>query len=59
MGRPALGAAARDVTGSVRITRSEADIFKARYGSIGKFLKLKVDEELRRVADEREQQAGA
>lgn len=57
MGRAALGAAAKSVTGSVRVTPTESEIFKARYGSIGKFLKLKVDEELRRVAAEKEKQA--
>lgn len=56
MGRAALGAAAKAVTGSVRVTKAESDYFTATYGSLGKFLRLKVDEELRRVAEQRQGQ---
>jgi hypothetical protein len=51
MGRAALGAAAKTKTGSVRVTESENDKFIAKYGSLGKFLQLKVNEELRVMAE--------
>ena len=52
MGRAPLGAAAKTKTGGVRVTEAENDRFKAKYGSLGKFLQLKVNEELRLMADE-------
>ena len=48
MGRAALGAAAKIKTGSVRLTKTEEDTIKARYGSVTRFLRLKVDEELQK-----------
>lgn len=52
MGRAALGAAAKTKTGAVRVTESENQRFAAKYGSLGNFLKLKVAEELRLMAEE-------
>lgn len=49
MGRAALGAAAKTKTGSVRITEAESDYFTRTYGSIGRFLQIKVNEELQRI----------
>jgi hypothetical protein len=51
VGRAALGAAAKTKTGSVRVTESENGKFAAKYGSLGKFLQLKVNEELRVMAE--------
>lgn len=48
MGRPALGAATKSVTGSVRVTPADSNYFTTHYGSLGKFLQLKVNEELRK-----------
>jgi hypothetical protein len=50
VGRPALGASAKTKTGSVRVTASEDDYFKRTYGSLGKFLQRKVNEELAKAA---------
>lgn len=47
-GRTALGAAAKDKTGSVRVTQHDYDYFEKRYGGLGNFLKAKVNEELRK-----------
>lgn len=52
MGRAALGAAAKSKTGSVRVTDTDNKKFIAKYGSLGKFLQLKVNEELRIMAKE-------
>lgn len=49
MGRAALGAAAKTKTGSVRVTETENDYFTRTYGSLGKFLQRKVNEELQRT----------
>jgi hypothetical protein len=49
MGRAALGAAAKTKTGSVRVTPAQDAYFTKAYGSLGKFLQLKVNEELNRV----------
>jgi hypothetical protein len=51
MGRAPLGAAAKTKTGGVRVTEAENDYFKANYGSLGRFLQLKVNEELRKKAE--------
>lgn len=51
MGRAALGAAAKTKTGGVRVTETENDKFVAKYGSLGKFLQLKVREELLAMAE--------
>lgn len=51
MGRAALGAAAKTKTGSVRVTEAENAYFTKTYGSLGRFLQAKVNEELRKVAD--------
>jgi hypothetical protein len=56
LGRPALGAAAKTKTGGVRVTESENEKFAAKYGSLGKFLQLKVNEELLRMAEESDAQ---
>lgn len=59
MGRAALGSAAKSKTGSVRVTETDNDYFTTHYGGLGKFLQLKVNEELRKAAemkDEMEQQ---
>lgn len=48
MGRAALGAAAKSVTGSCRMTPAEEKIIKAKYGSVTRFLRLKVDEEMQK-----------
>lgn len=50
MGRAALGAAAKTKTGGVRVTEAQYQWFAAKYGSLGKFLQMKVDEELRAAA---------
>lgn len=49
MGRAALGAAAKTKTGSVRVTETENTYFTRTYGSLGKFLQAKVNEELSKV----------
>lgn len=54
MGRAALGAAAKSKTGSVRVTPTDDDYFTTHYGGLGKFLQLKVNEELRKAAEMRE-----
>lgn len=50
MGRAPLGAAAKSKTGSVRVTVQESKYFEKHYGGLGRFLQLKVNEELNRVA---------
>ena len=50
MGRAALGAAAKTKTGGVRVTEAEYAYFAKTYGSLGKFLQTKVNEELSKVA---------
>jgi hypothetical protein len=45
LGRPALGAAAKTKTGGVRVTETEDERFKREFGSLGKFLQLKVNEQ--------------
>jgi hypothetical protein len=50
LGRAPLGAAAKTKTGGVRVTETENDYFKRTYGSLGKFLQLKVNEELAKAA---------
>lgn len=49
MGRAPLGAAAKTKTGSVRVTEHENQHFEKTYGSLGKFLQIKVNEELSKV----------
>lgn len=49
MGRPPLGTAAKSKTGSVRVTKAEDAYFTKTYGSLGRFLQLKVNEELHKV----------
>ena len=51
-GRSALGAAAKSKIGSVRITPTENEHFEKKFGGLGKFLALKVREELNK-RDER------
>lgn len=51
MGRAALGAAAKTKTGSVRVTETDNTYFTAKYGSLGKFLQLKVNEELAKARE--------
>lgn len=46
MGRAALGAAAKTKVGGTRITKTEEDRLKAKYGSVSRFLRMKIDEEL-------------
>ena len=48
LGRAALGAAAKSVTGSCRMTDAEKKILIAKYGSVTRFLRLKVDEEMQK-----------
>jgi hypothetical protein len=52
VGRAPLGAAAKSQIGGVRVTEAQDKLFKAKYGSLGKFLQLKVNEELRLMAEE-------
>lgn len=54
MGRVAIGGAAREKTGSVRVTEEEFKYFQAKYGGLGRFLKAKVDEELRKAREREE-----
>lgn len=54
MGRAPLGSAAKTKTGGVRVTEAENDYFKRTYGSLGKFLQQKVNEELAKVAQMKE-----
>jgi hypothetical protein len=55
VGRPPLGTAAKTKTGGVRVTETEDAYFKRTYGSLGKFLQAKVNEELAKVAAMQEQ----
>lgn len=48
MGRAALGAAAKRKTGSCRMTEAEEKILIAKYGSVTRFLRMKVDEEMQK-----------
>lgn len=48
MGRAALGSAAKSKTGSCRLTEAEERIIKAKYGSVTRFLRMKVDEEMQK-----------
>jgi hypothetical protein len=50
VGRPPLGTAAKTKTGGVRVTETEDAYFKRTYGSLGKFLQAKVNEELAKAA---------
>ena len=52
MGRAALGAAAKSKTGSVRLTEKEEAQLKAKYGSVTRFLALKVREELQKEPEQ-------
>ena len=54
MGRAALGAAAKTKTGGVRVTDAQYEYFQATYGGLGKFLQMKVNEELSKVAQMKE-----
>ena len=56
MGRSALGAAAKTKTGGVRVTEDEYKYFQRKYGSLGKFLQGKVNEELRKAAEMKDAQ---
>jgi hypothetical protein len=49
VGRPPLGAGAKTKTGGVRVTEDEYKYFAKHYGSLGKFLQGKVNEELSKV----------
>jgi hypothetical protein len=51
VGRAALGAAAKSKTGGVRVTEAQDNYFKKTYGSLGKFLQMKVNEELAKAAE--------
>lgn len=51
MGRAALGAAAKDKTGSVRVTTQQFLYFARKYGSLGRWLQKQVNDELLRAAD--------
>jgi hypothetical protein len=52
MGRARLGAAARDKVGSVRVTDHQYKKFEERFGSLGKFLQMQVNEQLAKWQDE-------
>ena len=53
MGRVALGPAAKSKTGSVRVTTTQYEYFQRHFGGLGKFLQAKVNEELRKAAEEK------
>jgi len=55
LGRAPLGAAAKTKTGGVRVTEAENNYFKTHYGSLGKFLQQKVNEELAKAAAMRDE----
>lgn len=48
MGRRLLGAAAKNKTGSTRLTEAEEKYLIAKYGSVTRFLRMKVDEEMQK-----------
>lgn len=55
LGRVALGSAAKSKTGSVRVTDAQYAWFTQRYGSLGKFLQAKVNEELRAAQEQKQE----
>lgn len=48
VGRRLLGAAAKSKTGSCRLTETEEAKIIAKYGSVTRFLRMKVDEEMQK-----------
>ena len=51
MGRAALGAAAKDKTGSVRVTVDQFRYFMVKYGGLGRWLQARVNEEIQRAKE--------
>lgn len=56
MGRAALGAAARTRTGAVRVTEAEFIKFQQRFGGLGKFLQMQVNDQVAKWRDEEQDQ---
>jgi hypothetical protein len=56
MGRAAIGAAAKSKTGSVRVTPAQYKMFEERFGGLGKFLQMQVNDQLGKWADEQQEQ---
>jgi hypothetical protein len=52
MGRAAIGAAAKSKTGSVRVTPAQYKMFEERFGGLGKFLQMQVNEQLAKWHDD-------
>lgn len=52
MGRAALGAAAKSKTGGVRVTEAEFLKFQERFGGLGRFLQMQVNDQLAQWRDE-------
>lgn len=53
MGRVALGAAKKAKTGSVRVTEAQYEWFERKHGGLGRFLQLKVNEELQKEQEQK------
>lgn len=51
MGRPTLGAAAREVVAACRLTKAEKSILTDRYGNPGNFFRRMVDKEMSEVKE--------
>lgn len=55
MGRPPIGAVAKDAVIACRITDAEKAVLTARYGKPSQFMRLMVEREMQRPIDTEEQ----
>lgn len=55
MGRAALGSAAKTKTGGVRVTEAQYAKFQERFGGLGKFLQMQVNDQLAKWHDEEQE----
>lgn len=57
MGRPPIGAVAKDAVIACRITDNEKAVLTARYGKASHFMRLMVEREMQRNTDSEEHDA--
>ena len=48
VGRPSIGAAAKNAVASCRLTDTEKKVLSARYGSVANFFRQQINQEMRK-----------
>lgn len=59
MGRAALGAGKKSRVGAVRVTEDQYQKFEERFGGLGKFLQMQVNDQVQKWYDEEDAQEHA